>query len=78
MPLLSKPFEELCPNSLPLPHLLSQVRILNHVTWKKITELEHPAVITSKNTVSVDPKSTESLAELGCCCLYLKDAAESI
>lgn len=73
-----KHFGELCPNSLPLPHSLSQVRILNHVTWKKITELDHPATISSKNTVSVDPKSLESLAELGCCCLYLKGADGSI
>ncbi|OWK54388.1 WD repeat-containing protein WRAP73 [Lonchura striata] len=42
-----------------------KVRILNHVTWKKITELEHPATIASKQTVSVDPKSMETLAELG-------------
>ncbi|NWU85876.1 WRP73 protein, partial [Onychorhynchus coronatus] len=27
-----------------------KVRILNHVTWKKITEFEHPATIASKKT----------------------------
>ncbi|NXP29239.1 WRP73 protein, partial [Scytalopus superciliaris] len=28
-----------------------KVRILNHVTWKKITEFEHPATIASKKTI---------------------------
>ncbi|NXR86633.1 WRP73 protein, partial [Hypocryptadius cinnamomeus] len=28
-----------------------KVRILNHVTWKKITELGHPATIASKKTI---------------------------
>ncbi|XP_014739407.1 PREDICTED: WD repeat-containing protein WRAP73 isoform X1 [Sturnus vulgaris] len=28
-----------------------KVRILNHVTWKKITELDHPATISSKKTI---------------------------
>lgn len=30
----------------------SQVRILNHVTWKVLTELEHPATIHSSRIVS--------------------------
>jgi len=37
---------------------------LNHVTWKKITEFEHPATIANTKTVSMDPKSTESVAVL--------------
>ncbi|NXV41620.1 WRP73 protein, partial [Uria aalge] len=28
-----------------------KVRILNHVTWKKITEFEHPATIANKRTI---------------------------
>ncbi|XP_068771845.1 WD repeat-containing protein WRAP73 isoform X2 [Struthio camelus] len=28
-----------------------KVRILNHVTWKKITEFEHPATITNPKTI---------------------------
>lgn len=28
-----------------------QVRILNHITWKKVAQLEHPASINSTNAV---------------------------
>ncbi|XP_031469286.1 WD repeat-containing protein WRAP73 isoform X4 [Phasianus colchicus] len=28
-----------------------EVRILNHVTWKKITEFEHPATVTNTKTI---------------------------
>ncbi|NWI71759.1 WRP73 protein, partial [Todus mexicanus] len=28
-----------------------KVRILNHVTWKKVTEFEHPATITNSKTI---------------------------
>ncbi|KAK2493697.1 hypothetical protein MC885_010390, partial [Smutsia gigantea] len=35
----------------PHAHGLPQVRILNHVTWKVITEFEHPANISNPKTV---------------------------
>lgn len=33
--------------------LMSQVRILNHITWKKITQFEHPATINNTKAVSI-------------------------
>lgn len=30
-----------------------QVRILNHITWKKITQFEHPATIDNTKAVSI-------------------------
>lgn len=32
---------------------LPQVRLLNHVTWKMITEFGHPATINNPKTVSL-------------------------
>lgn len=29
-----------------------QVRILNHITWKKVAQFEHPATISNTKTVS--------------------------
>lgn len=32
----------------------SQVRILNHVTWKMITEFGHPATVNNTKIVSLE------------------------
>lgn len=32
----------------------SQVRILNHVTWKMITEFGHPATVNNPKIVSLE------------------------
>lgn len=33
--------------------ILLQVRILNHITWKKIAQFEHPATVTSTKVASI-------------------------
>lgn len=35
-----------------LPDGFDQVRILNHITWKKVTEFDHPATINNTKAVS--------------------------
>lgn len=33
---------------------LCQVRIINHITWKKIAQFEHPATVESTKAVSIE------------------------
>lgn len=49
--------------------LLLQVRLLNHVTWKMITEFGHPAAISNPKTVSLHASSLKHvvLTFLSCC-----------